>query len=187
MSSTTKAAVIEALEFYANPEVYKPDSTGRVDDVTFVAAAALKLLRSEPEPTPEPGERERFEAWYETDEAQDAGISHGWQGIAWAAWQAARASLPPAPEPVAGWQSIETAPKDGRTMLVGYFNSNGKWRTMRGRWYSQETIEDEWEDPDLAGEGWYETVVESDDYPNCWWTEPTHWMPLPPAPTKGTE
>lgn len=67
-------------------------------------------------------------------------------------------------------------------MLVGYFNSNGKWRTMRGRWYSQDTIEEEWEDPDLAGEGWYETVVESDDYPNCWATEPTHWQPLPPPP-----
>ena len=80
------------------------------------------------------------------------------------------------------WQPIETAPKDGRTMLVGYLNSHGNWRTMRGRWYSQDTIEEEWEDPDLAGEGWYETVVESDEYPNCWWTTPTHWMPLPEPP-----
>src|SRR5471032_3735 len=38
-------------------------------------------------------------------------------------------------KPVA-WQLIESAPKDGRTLLIGYFNKLGNWRTMRGRWYS---------------------------------------------------
>ena len=91
---------------------------------------------------------------------------------------------PPHTAPVLSdaWQPISTAPKDGRTLLLGYFNSHGKWRTMRGRWYSLDTIVEEWEESDLAGEGWYETVVESDDYPNCWWAEPTHWMHLPPPP-----
>ena len=84
------------------------------------------------------------------------------------------------------WQPIETAPKH-RTLLLGYFNSHGNWRTLRGQWFSQESIEETWEDADLAGEGWYETPVEIDDTPNCFWTEPTHWMPFPPAPTKGTE
>ena len=32
----------EALEFYTNPAVYRPDSTGRVGDLTFVAVKALK-------------------------------------------------------------------------------------------------------------------------------------------------
>ena len=27
------------------------------------------------------------------------------------------------------WQPIETAPKTGRTLLLGYFNSHGNWRT----------------------------------------------------------
>ena len=92
------------------------------------------------------------------------------------------ATPPTAPVLTEAWQPIETAPKDGRTLLLGYFNSHGKWRTMRGRWYSLDTIVEEWEESDLAGEGWYETVVESDDYPNCWWAEPTHWMHLPPPP-----
>jgi hypothetical protein len=103
MNPTTKAAVIEALEFYANPEVYKPDSTGRVDDVTYVAAAALAALRSEPEPTPEPLERERFEAWIVTQgwvekpSARSNGTyTNGQLQARWLGWQA-RASLPPAP------------------------------------------------------------------------------------------
>ncbi len=82
------------------------------------------------------------------------------------------------------WQPIETAPKTGRTILLGYRNSHGNWRTMRGQWFSQEAINETWEEPeDCEGlEGWYETSVEADDVPNCWATEPTHWMPLPEAP-----
>jgi hypothetical protein len=79
------------------------------------------------------------------------------------------------------WQPIETAPKDGRALLLGHFNSHGKWRTVRGEWCSEAAIAEGWEDPE-APEGWYETSVESDDVPNCWWTEPTHWQPLPPPP-----
>jgi len=80
------------------------------------------------------------------------------------------------------WQPIETAPKDGRTLLLGYFNSAGKWRTMRGQWYSQAMIEDEWEEPENGHEGWYESSVEKDDPPNLWQTEPTHWQPTPKPP-----
>ena len=80
------------------------------------------------------------------------------------------------------WKPIETAPKDGRTLRLGYFNSHKKWRTMRGQWFSQDVINEEWEEPDMADEGWYETCVENDDMPNCWWTNPTHWMPLPTPP-----
>lgn len=82
----------------------------------------------------------------------------------------------------ADWHSIESAPKDGRTLLLGYYNSAGKWRTMRGQWFSWEAINEEWEEPERGIEGWYETSVENDDPPNCWWTEPTHWMPLPSPP-----
>ncbi len=93
----------------------------------------------------------------------------------------------PAPAIPEGWQPIETAPKTGRTILLGYFNSHGNWRAMRGQWFSQEEINETWEEPeDCDGlEGWYETSVEADDVPNCWLTEPTHWMPLPAAPQPG--
>lgn len=80
------------------------------------------------------------------------------------------------------WQPIETAPRDGRTILLGCCNSHGKWRTMRGQWFSAETIADEWEYGEDCAAGWYETAVEP-DAPNCWEISPTHWMPLPKAPT----
>lgn len=80
------------------------------------------------------------------------------------------------------WQPIETAPKDGRTLLLGKRTAMGRWRTMRGQWFTQELINEEWENPDDAEVGWYETAVEPDDPLNCWATSPTHWMPLPVAP-----
>jgi hypothetical protein len=86
-----------------------------------------------------------------------------------------------APAPQTDWQSIETAPKDGRTLLLGCFNKLGNWRTMRGQWFSEAAIAEDWEEPDDAEEGWYETAVEP-DVPNCWRVAPTHWMPLPAAP-----
>lgn len=80
------------------------------------------------------------------------------------------------------WQSIETAPRDGRTLFLGKFNSHGKWRTMRGQWMSENYIAEHWEDPDGVEPGWFETAVEPDDPPNCWPINPTHWMKLPESP-----
>src|SRR5690606_24517759 len=82
------------------------------------------------------------------------------------------------------WQPIETAPRNGETLLLGCFNSSGNWRTMRGQWMSEGYIVEYWEDPDGAEPGWFETAVEADDIPNCWQITPSHWMPLPPPPTK---
>ena len=81
-----------------------------------------------------------------------------------------------------GWRPIETAPKDGRSMLLGYPNRAGKWRTVRGQWFSDAEIAETWEEE--GAEGWYETSVECEDLPNCWSIEPTHWMPLPATPPK---
>jgi hypothetical protein len=126
--------------------------------------------------TPEQ-ELDAFEAWLEKDYNYDD-LNSFEINMARDAWQA-RAALQP------DWEPIETAPKNGHTLLLGYFNSNGNWRTMRGQWISQDYIdnyfEDDWADADP---GWYETVVESDDLPNCWLIDPTHWMPIPPPPTK---
>lgn len=91
------------------------------------------------------------------------------------------ASLPQAPQGEQ-WRPIETAPKDGRTILLGYFNSHGKWRTMRGQWISKEYIDEYWEDPEGVEAGWFETPVEAEDPPNCWPTDPTHWHQLPAPP-----
>ncbi|PJL44701.1 hypothetical protein [Stenotrophomonas maltophilia] len=91
-------------------------------------------------------------------------------------------AAPPA-QAVDLWQPIETAPKNGSSMLLGYVNSAGNWRTVRGRWFSAEKIEMEWENADDFEAGWYEESVEADDIPNVWPTTPTHWQPLPAAPS----
>lgn len=85
------------------------------------------------------------------------------------------------------WQPIETAPKTGRTLLLGYLNIAGKWRTVRGQWMSESYIAEYWEEPDDVEPGWFETSEEADDVPNCWRIEPTHWMPLPKAPSNGDQ
>lgn len=63
------------------------------------------------------------------------------------------------------WQPIETAPKTGRTILLGYVNSHGNWRTLRGQWFSDEAILD-WEDPEDFEAGWYERRAKP---PPCFW------------------
>jgi hypothetical protein len=92
------------------------------------------------------------------------------------------AAQPSRAEVLETWQPIETAPKTGRTLLLGYPNVLGKWRTVRGQWMSEAYIAENWEEPDDAETGWYETSAEADDVPNCWPITPTHWMPLPIAP-----
>ncbi|HWL30004.1 MAG TPA: hypothetical protein VNQ97_13975 [Burkholderiaceae bacterium] len=82
----------------------------------------------------------------------------------------------------AGWKPIESAPKTGRTLLLGYWNSHGKWRTVRGQWMSAEYIGQEWDEPDGVEAGWFETAVEADDVPNCWPVTPSHWQPMPAPP-----
>lgn len=82
---------------------------------------------------------------------------------------------------VAGWQPIETAPRTGRTVLLGCFNSMGNWRTMRGQWFTKAEIDQDWEETDGFEAGWYETAEEP-DVPNCWAINPTHWASTPPAP-----
>lgn len=85
----------------------------------------------------------------------------------------------PAQEAEDGWMPIETAPRDGRVLLLGYYNAQGRWRTLRGEWVDADQIAEYWEVE--AEPGWYETSVEAEDPPNAWPTNPTHWR-LPPAP-----
>ena len=97
-----------------------------------------------------------------------------------AAFEAVSAAIAALEEEPQGWRPISEAPKDGRSMLLGYPNRAGKWRTVRGQWFSDAEIAETWEEE--GDEGWYETSVECEDLPNCWPIEPTHWMPLPTPP-----
>ena len=78
------------------------------------------------------------------------------------------------------WQPIETAPK-GRIVLVHYKNRLGNGRTMRARYYLEDTLDSDTTESGWADEGWYEES-EAYEYLMPLDGDPTHWMPLPPSP-----
>jgi len=77
------------------------------------------------------------------------------------------------------WQPIETAPRD-RMLLVGFFNSLGKWRSMHAQYRDDLPQHDDADaDDEYAEAGWYEGSLEAELlFP----VNPTHWQSLPPAP-----
>jgi hypothetical protein len=86
-----------------------------------------------------------------------------------------------------GWLPIEMAPKN-RKIIAGYHNKLGKWRTTMARYYEAGTLDsynDDTEDG-FAAEGWYEESETHEELLPCDET-PTHWRPLPPAPTTAEE
>lgn len=112
-------------------------------------------------------QREMFEAWYGDNYSPYALKS--WNGddkyysnldteLAWQAWQAAIA---------AQWQPIETAPKDGTAILAYTAEGQCEVSWLHGEWLQSPC---------------YST------YDGCGAAvllcPPTHWMPLPPEPTK---
>ena len=84
------------------------------------------------------------------------------------------------------WQPIKTAQK-GKTLIVGYLNRGGNWRSVMARYYLPQTLEaaDDShyaaDEEGYAPEGWYE---ESETHESILPTDepPTHWMPRPTPP-----
>jgi hypothetical protein len=78
-----------------------------------------------------------------------------------------------------GWQPIETAPRDGRYVIVGRFGGGRDLRWVKhSRWIAASeaaglNFED---DPEFFEDGWTDG---SDEHDCCY---PTHWMPLPAPP-----
>ena len=64
------------------------------------------------------------------------------------------------------WQPIETAPKDGTRIIM--LTEHGYHRVVIGRFFAWDAGVSGWETDSYR-------VLTGDD-------EPTHWMPLPPAP-----
>lgn len=125
--------------------------------------------------------REIFEAWY--SKHCEPGIGHWFvrdkhnsdeyymshTQTAWDAWQAAIA---------AQWLPIETAPKNGDVIIL--YNAGD---VAAGWWHPHihNGVAYDWcfiEDVDVDED---QRIV-----PNAWLKKhpPTHWMPLPPEPTK---
>lgn len=88
-----------------------------------------------------------------------------------------------------GWQPIETAPKDGRKVILFYLNRNNLSRTVMATWVTDEqAAETDADDVGLEA-GWYECIDNWDDYSQVaiHEGEPTHWMPLPAPPSEKGE
>jgi hypothetical protein len=85
------------------------------------------------------------------------------------------------------WQSISTAPKDGRKIILFYRNRNGFDRHVFGCWLTQEEADDH--DTDGVGlkAGWYELIDNWPDYTEVaiYESDLLYWLPLdalPPPP-----
>lgn len=77
------------------------------------------------------------------------------------------------------WQPIETAPKDGTSVLVHSY----KWIEPTMMYYSsEEYFEEEYGDSEYMESGWYVSHGMDFDQPDEYTREPTHWMPLPTPP-----
>lgn len=117
-----------------------------------------------------------FEDWYDEGDEWTQELSP--REIARNAYEAAQPK----------WLDIETAPKDGQLLLLGWFNELGKWRSVNGQWFSKEQIADEWslgewDEENIDDlEGWYEVSIECHYEESCWKIKPTHWMPKPKPP-----
>lgn len=119
-------------------------------------------------PAPPQGEREAFEAWAKRKYGPNAALFTNTDrtNVAWEVWQAARAQ---APDERTLWQPIETAPRDGREVILRRGSRVGAAQWVR------------WSDEDGKYEGW--TVGLDGD---LWGDDkaPTHWMPLPDIPSR---
>lgn len=84
-----------------------------------------------------------------------------------------------------GWLPIESAPKDGRHVLLFYRNMLGRARTVVGFYAQENTLENEnacyGDEEEYAPEGWYEGTWASETT-SAVEESPTHWQPLPPPP-----
>lgn len=98
---------------------------------------------------------------------------------------AARLSALPAQGVPDGWLPIESAPKRTR-VIVGYRNSQGKWRTAMATYFTADDIA-EWENDDCAP-GWYERSYAHEaenEYVYALEAEPLCWQSRPPEPPHG--
>jgi hypothetical protein len=98
---------------------------------------------------------------------------------AWELWQAALATQPQAPQG-GGWQPIETAPKDGTSVLIandapGSVHPREGYYVKPAQRFSDEPIH----------LGWWRLAGSCAE--RIHGRTPTHWQPLPPAPTETPE
>ncbi len=82
-------------------------------------------------------------------------------------------------EAMTEWQPIETAPKDGTSILV-YVAGESLYPTA-ANYCSREYLLEEYGDAEYMDEGWYWGYGYPTDF-SAHVIEPTHWMPMPAPP-----
>lgn len=142
-----------------------------------VIAAAIRAI---PIPEPKGTARERARdlakrirrarATYRLDDATD--------DLALALTEAEQRGREAERKEISGWQTMDTAPK-GRKVIVGYYNTAGRWRSVMACYYEAGVLERE--DEVASIEGWYE---EAEAYDDLHLTDrvPIYWRPLPEPP-----
>lgn len=165
----TEAEAIAAWNTALAKSACQGDVVGAHDAVERVARAIAKatVLAAEPE-----------KIGRLSDEAVDALV----ENLAVKFFPEARAALAAVPagaEMREGWQTIETAPKDGRYVIAARFGPDQELRwVMHSRWVTaEECAECYGGSPREYEAGWTAGDNEDDD------VYPTHWQPLlaPPA------
>ncbi len=91
-----------------------------------------------------------------------------------------RAGMKPVAQVVPQWMPIEAAPKDGTEVLLsnGTDVSAGHWLHREGGIHERRDLEGRYidQDEDEGYDGWI-------DWSGGMNPEPSHWMPLPAAPS----
>lgn len=82
------------------------------------------------------------------------------------------------------WQPIETAPKDGEPILIGWQDETHGWQT-RCAWWDERFAPDWDKETDGVNDyrpAWTDGRVMSFNYEETYEYTPTHWQPLPEPP-----
>lgn len=86
------------------------------------------------------------------------------------------------------WQPIDTAPKDGSRVLIGWFDALRKWKVRAAYWDTHfNTVWDYEENMPIEMPAWTDGAIESFASERITSYEPTHWMPLPQPPNQSTD
>ena len=183
-------AMTEAPDTEAQPGLFQDSGSATQPQAQDHLPDAGKMVAQEL-----PDERAAFEAWVDATypKASAWKVKSSCSGDfnafkAGAAWSAALAAKP-VPDEVSPWQPIETAPKDGAPVLLGYeVDEEYGGFVAQGRWH-----EEDHDGPDNMGHdaGFMDDQFDffkcgrSFGNPNYMTNgvQPTHWMPLPPPPT----
>lgn len=74
------------------------------------------------------------------------------------------------------WQPIQTAPRDGTSILVAVLGANNIFIAVYRKWYSESLRADV--------VTWWSNGAKNSYQPDQLMLNPSHWMPLPDLPVE---